>query len=163
MYRSRLLRLSFPPSRLLCRRSFSHSPRPLLHATPFRLGPPPPASPASPSSPVPSILSDREYHDKANEYLDHVVAQYEDLQDSREDIDVEFSSGVLTIIFARQGTYVINKQPPNKQIWLSSPLTGPRRFDYVSAGPRAGHWICMRDGSSLADILREETGVDVHS
>jgi len=30
-------------------------------------------------------------------------------------------SGVLTLILADKGTYVINKQPPNKQIWLSSP------------------------------------------
>jgi hypothetical protein len=30
-------------------------------------------------------------------------------------------SGVLTLILGDNGTYVINKQPPNKQIWLSSP------------------------------------------
>lgn len=30
-------------------------------------------------------------------------------------------SGVLTLKLADKGTYVINKQPPNKQIWLSSP------------------------------------------
>lgn len=31
-------------------------------------------------------------------------------------------SGVLTLILGNNGTYVINKQPPNKQIWLSSPF-----------------------------------------
>jgi len=37
--------------------------------------------------------------------------------------DLEFSSGVMTIRMGNdRGTYVINKQPPNKQIWLSSPL-----------------------------------------
>lgn len=30
-------------------------------------------------------------------------------------------SGVLTLDLGDKGTYVINKQPPNKQIWLSSP------------------------------------------
>ena len=30
-------------------------------------------------------------------------------------------SGVLTLALGEKGTYVINKQPPNKQIWLSSP------------------------------------------
>lgn len=71
-------------------------------------------------------------------------------------------SGVLTVAFARQGTYVINKQPPNKQIWLSSPITGPRRFDYVAgAGAEPDKWISLRDGTSLGDILREETGVDI--
>jgi frataxin len=33
-----------------------------------------------------------------------------------------FKSGVLTLCLGDHGTYVINKQPPNKQIWLSSPL-----------------------------------------
>ena len=32
-------------------------------------------------------------------------------------------SGVMTINFgSKHGTYVLNKQPPNKQIWLSSPI-----------------------------------------
>lgn len=31
-------------------------------------------------------------------------------------------SGVLTLKLGDKGTYVINKQPPNKQIWLSSPI-----------------------------------------
>jgi len=31
-------------------------------------------------------------------------------------------SGVLTLKLGEHGIYVINKQPPNKQIWLSSPF-----------------------------------------
>jgi len=31
-------------------------------------------------------------------------------------------SGVLTVKLGRRGTYVINKQTPNRQIWLSSPV-----------------------------------------
>jgi frataxin len=31
-------------------------------------------------------------------------------------------SGVLTLALGDKGTYVINKQPPNKQIWVSSPF-----------------------------------------
>lgn len=33
-----------------------------------------------------------------------------------------FQSGVLTLTLGDKGTYVVNKQPPNKQIWLSSPF-----------------------------------------
>ena len=33
-------------------------------------------------------------------------------------------AGVLTLkLPSSKGTYVINKQPPNKQIWLSSPTS----------------------------------------
>ena len=30
--------------------------------------------------------------------------------------------GVLTLTLAGKGTYVLNKQAPNQQIWLSSPI-----------------------------------------
>ena len=64
-------------------------------------------------------------------------------------------SGVLTLDAGDAGTYVINKQPPNKQIWLSSPkrrvgvlalplmpFSGPKRYDYD------------REGSLLGSMLR---------
>ncbi|KAF7284339.1 hypothetical protein GWI33_022321 [Rhynchophorus ferrugineus] len=44
--------------------------------------------------------------------------------------DVSYGAGVLTIDLGKFGTYVINKQSPNKQIWLSSPTSGPKRLDY---------------------------------
>lgn len=67
------------------------------------------------------------------------------------------------------GTYVINKQPPNKQIWLSSPTSGPKRFDWVvrgegqndKQGTAVGEWVYVRDGSTLANIFRDELGVDL--
>lgn len=31
-------------------------------------------------------------------------------------------SGVLTLSLDKYGTYVINKQPPTRQIWVSSPF-----------------------------------------
>jgi frataxin len=55
---------------------------------------------------------------------------------------------------------VINKQPPNKQIWLSSPISGPKRYDFViqsegqeqKEGTGSGEWVYLRDGSTLADL-----------
>jgi frataxin len=49
------------------------------------------------------------------------------------------------------GTYVINKQPPNKQIWLSSPFSGPKRYDYID-----GKWIYGRENQTLGELLRQE-------
>ena len=56
-------------------------------------------------------------------------------------------------------TYVLNKQPPNKQIWLSSPLSGPKRYDYVTPASGGGDWVYLRDGSTLSGLLEEEIGV----
>ncbi|CAK7265967.1 Mitochondrial matrix iron chaperone [Sporothrix epigloea] len=124
------------------------------------------------SAAEPAVLSEPEYHALADEYLDRLLVRLEDMQDAREDVDVEYASGVLTLAFAASGTqpkprtYVINKQPPNKQIWLSSPVSGPKRYDWVLDGDASGsdapgRWICLKDGSALNDLLRDEVDVDL--
>jgi frataxin len=80
-------------------------------------------------------------------------------------------AGVMTIGFPKIGEYVINKQPPNKQIWLSSPKSGPKRFDWVVVSEdqsskqdtATGGWVYLRDGSFLDEILFSETGVDINA
>lgn len=62
---------------------------------------------------------------------------------------------------------MLNKQPPNKQIWWSSPVSGPKRFDWVVSGESMHHkegggngdWIYLRDGTSLTELVRKELGV----
>ncbi|KAL5593964.1 hypothetical protein BROUX41_001016 [Berkeleyomyces rouxiae] len=122
-----------------------------------------PSTTGSPSDLASAQLSDQKYHELADEYLENVCTKYEDIQDMREDVDVEFASGVLTIKFGRIGTYVINKQPPNKQIWLSSPISGPKRYDFVvdKSMMEGGNWIYLRDGSTMDGLLLSEMGVDV--
>ncbi|KAF8451395.1 hypothetical protein BGX38DRAFT_1091782, partial [Terfezia claveryi] len=78
--------------------------------------------------------------------------------------DVEFSAGVLTVVVEGKGTWVVNKQPPNRQMWLSSPISGPKRFDWVVDGD-GGRWICLRGGSEvgLGELLRRELGPGVRA
>ena len=69
---------------------------------------------------------------------------------------------------------MLNKQPPNKQIWLSSPVSGPKRYDWVvnaedggndggarGTAAKKGDWVYLRDGSTLNGLLEEEVGVRV--
>lgn len=59
---------------------------------------------------------------------------------------------MLTVKFGNDyGTYVINRQVPNQQIWLSSPKSGPKRYDFID-----GTWIYKHDGKLLHDLLNEE-------
>ncbi|RYC64911.1 hypothetical protein CHU98_g1309 [Xylaria longipes] len=130
-----------------------------------------PLSPEELKAAQPANITDAEYHEIADEYIEGLLTEYEKMQDSRTDIDVEYSSGVMNLTINDIGTYVINKQPPNKQIWLSSPTSGPKRYDWVviSEGQDQKQdtarcdWIYLRDGSSLSEILREETGVDIEA
>lgn len=82
-----------------------------------------------------------------SEYLEELVASETGLQDS----DVLYSSGVLTLQLGTHGTYVINKQTPNRQIWLSSPVSGPKRFDFLD-----GLWIYRHTGETLHGLLNSE-------
>ncbi|RKU44754.1 Mitochondrial chaperone Frataxin [Coniochaeta pulveracea] len=130
----------------------------------------PKASERSPVSVAASDITEAEYHQLADEYLETLLSKFEELQDAREDVDVEFSAGVMTVNFGPEvGTYVINKQPPNKQIWLSSPKSGPKRFDWCIIGDgqnqkaetAVGEWVCGRDGSTLSRIFLDELDVDL--
>ncbi|XP_053909579.1 frataxin, mitochondrial isoform X2 [Cuculus canorus] len=72
-----------------------------------------------------SPLDETTYEKLAEETLDSLADFFEDLTDkpfTPEDYDVSLGSGVLTVkLGGDMGTYVINKQTPNRQIWLSSP------------------------------------------
>lgn len=51
----------------------------------------------------------------------------------------------------------MNKQSPNKQIWVSSPISGPKRYDWIpSEGEKDGKWIYLRDNGVLEDSLKSE-------
>lgn len=75
----------------------------------------------------------------------------------------------MLTINADGGVYVLNKQPANKQIWLSSPSSGPKRYDWVvmgesmheKEGAGSSDWIYMRDGSSLTELLKKEINVQL--
>lgn len=65
-----------------------------------------------------------------------------------------FQNGVLTVAFGQPyGTYVINRQTPNRQIWLSSPVSGPKRYDFVE---EEECWIYKHDGRSVHELLQVE-------
>jgi frataxin len=132
-------------------------------------------------------LSIEEFHERADHYLGELLQRLEEAQEKDPGIEVDYSvsynlrirrhvkkvanqlqAGVLEVT-AKENTFVLNKQPPNKQIWLSSPISGPKRFDWVVSqegmhfkeGGGIGDWVYLRDGSSLTEILRKELGVDV--
>lgn len=55
--------------------------------------------------------------------METLINQFEneDALADMDEFDVHYADGVLTLALGTHGTYVINKQPPNHEIWLSSP------------------------------------------
>ena len=86
-------------------------------------------------------------------YLSELSDTLEELSEIEGSIfdDVRYSDGVLTITMHDKRCYVINKQTPNKQIWLSSPVSGPQRF-----AEDAGEWHQIRSGQDLINLLETE-------
>lgn len=77
----------------------------------------------------------------------------ERIEDSLGDeLDVDLQGGILTIDLATGGQYVINKHAPNRQIWLSSPVSGASHFGHQ---PGRG-WISTRGGAHLHELLAQE-------
>lgn len=73
--------------------------------------------------------------------------------------NISLEEGVLTINLKEDKTYVINIQKPNKQIWLSSPFSGPRRFEFNEANNK---WIDIHNSNnSLLSLLSKEINEEI--
>ncbi|VDM78708.1 unnamed protein product [Strongylus vulgaris] len=102
-----------------------------------------------------SAVSQNEYEKAAEESLEKLTDYFDNLPERfsvSPDYDVTHAMGVLTVVVSKDvGTYVINKQSPNKQIWLSSPVSGPKRYDLVDH-----RWVYSHDNESLDTLLTRE-------
>jgi frataxin len=65
---------------------------------------------------------------------------------------VNYSDGVLNLEMRGKKFYVLNKQTPNKQIWLSSPISGPSRFEFQEDDT----WKHYRTSEDLLKLLNSE-------
>ena len=91
----------------------------------------------------------------ADETLARLMETLEDAAGDR--LDVDLQEGVLTIELDAGGQYVINKHAPNRQIWMSSPVSGASHFDYDGDGG----WVATRGSGTLAAILSAELSAAV--
>jgi len=96
-------------------------------------------------------VQDSEFAIKAGVILDNIVQAIED-QDPAGEIDLDLNDGILTLI-TEKGTFVINKQSAAKEIWLSSPVSGPYHFAYLETSWQS------RKGADLFDVLTNELNI----
>ncbi|AFE49140.1 frataxin-like protein [Rickettsia prowazekii str. GvV257] len=81
----------------------------------------------------------------------YIVDKIEE-QDLEGIIDVDLQGDILNLD-TENGIYVINTQSASKEIWLSSPVSGPHHFFYEQ-----GKWK-SRIGFELMVLLTEELGI----
>ena len=90
----------------------------------------------------------------ADETLKYLLATIEAALGEHLDIDLE--GGILTIRLDVGGIYVVNKQAPNRQIWLASPASGAWHFDFRDGPGKAGRWVATKGRMTLAALLADE-------
>jgi frataxin len=100
--------------------------------------------------------TDATYDAKADDFIEAVSTAMEPFmdEDGSPVDDISLSAGVLNIE-TKRGTFVLNKQAPRKQLWLSSPLSGPSHYDMSADGTA---WTCDKKGTDLSEKLCTELG-----
>jgi len=96
-------------------------------------------------------MDDREFETLASATLTRLA---ERLEAALDDADVEFREGILTVELADGRQYVLNKHAPNRELWLSSPVSGAHHF-----APSGGAWRSTRGPETLTGLLADELGV----
>ena len=108
-------------------------------------------------SPRPLVMSEADFHVSADALLASLETSLCTIEDELEGGDISLAMGVLTIkLGTREGstsTFVLNKQTPTRQVWWSSPLSGPRRFEFDI--PQSG-WFDAKNGANLRNELSNE-------
>ena len=131
------------------------------------------------SAEVTSSLEEKDYHEIAENTFD-VILDYLNALDMSEDplladCDISYSMGVMNIkLGGSMGTWVLNKQTPNRQIWWSSPISGPRRYELIDESSATisamkdgemedialvNQWQCTKEKNekdNLMNVLRKE-------
>ncbi|XWS63343.1 hypothetical protein CRYUN_Cryun06bG0087200 [Craigia yunnanensis] len=102
-----------------------------------------------------SVLQEDEFHRLANSTIHDLQEKLEEYGDivQIDGFDVDYGNEVLTLKLGALGTYVLNKQTPNRQIWLSSPVSGPSRFDWDY---NSEAWVYRRTKANLLKLLESE-------
>ncbi|XP_010530178.1 PREDICTED: frataxin, mitochondrial [Tarenaya hassleriana] len=102
-----------------------------------------------------TLLREDEFHRLANSTIHDLLEKIEEYGDNVQidGFDIDYGNEVLTVKLGSLGTYVLNKQTPNRQIWLSSPASGPSRFDWDKD---SNSWVYRRTKANLLKLLEEE-------
>jgi len=94
------------------------------------------------------VMLEDEFHKLADETIHDLLEKLEEYGDSlqMDGFNIDYGNQVLTLRLGDLGTYVVSKQTPNRQIWLSSPVSGPSRFDWDAS---TDGWVYKRTRANL--------------
>jgi len=92
------------------------------------------------------------FHSESNAVF-QIIQDRLEAADMDPDIDVTLADDILSVRSRKFGVWVLNKHSVTRQIWLSSPLSGPNKYNYHSD---TATWLGERDQHRLHDRLAKE-------
>ena len=72
------------------------------------------------------------------------------IEDAEGDLDADLVGGILTIETESGAKYLLNRHGPNRQLWLSSPVSGAWHFAWSDESQA---WLSTRGGERLEELL----------
>jgi CyaY protein len=109
---------------------------------------------------TPLLMEESEFHKRVDAILGVVEAA---MDNTESDIDAELNGGILTLTFENGSKIIVNRQTPNREIWVAAKSGG---FHFRHAKDASGSsepanpplqklasWHNTRTGESLADLL----------
>lgn len=97
---------------------------------------------------------EKDFQARADQTLSGFMEALED--QAADDMEIDLENAILTLELPDGGQYVLNKHAPNREIWLSSPISGAWHFGWDA---QAQDWRATKEGHSLADFLAKELTV----
>jgi frataxin len=99
-------------------------------------------------------LEETRFHQIADETIETLSDVIDDALG--DDLDVDLQSGILTIELESGEQFIINKHGPNRQVWLSSPVSGASHYDFDEDNET---WTSTRGSTTLHDQLAADLAV----
>jgi CyaY protein len=100
-------------------------------------------------------MTESEFHSA----VDAVLARIESGVEAHEDLDVDLESGILTITCPDASRVIVNRQTPNREIWVAA-RSGGFHFAF-----RDGEWRDTRSGDELfaclSRLIGSQAGIEV--
>lgn len=103
-----------------------------------------------------TLMNESEFHQRVDAILLSLESACDDVD---ADIDCELASGILTITFENDTKIIVNRQTPNREIWVAA-KSGGFHFRYVD-----NVWRNTRGEENLeallTNVIAQQSGEDI--
>jgi len=101
-------------------------------------------------------MNESEFHQRVDAILSSLEAAFDEVE---ADIDCELSQGILTITFENGSKIIVNRQTPNREIWVAA-KSGGFHFRFID-----NLWRNTRESETLeallTNVITQQSGIEV--